>query len=170
MRHVFLTGEIQVGKSTVIRKTLSLLNLPYGGFRTYFGPDRASPDRDLYMTGAALPQSFKEQNVVARFRDGRLREVFAERFDALGARCLSEARRDAKLIVMDECGILERDALLFQAAVLDALEGGLPVFGVVRLAASGWVEAIRRHSNVTLVTVDEKNRDMLPAALARSFL
>ena len=41
--HVFLTGEIQVGKSTALDKTLSLLKLPYGGFRTYFGGRTGTP-------------------------------------------------------------------------------------------------------------------------------
>jgi nucleoside-triphosphatase len=45
MKHIFLTGEIQIGKSTVIKKTLTLLKLEYGGFCTYFGSDRPSPCR-----------------------------------------------------------------------------------------------------------------------------
>ena len=59
MTHIFLTGDIRIGKSTVIRKALLLLKPPdyagkpfFGGFRTYFGPDRTDPDRFLYRRTA----------------------------------------------------------------------------------------------------------------------
>jgi nucleoside-triphosphatase len=162
--HIFLTGEIQIGKSTVVEKTLALLKRPYGGFRTYFGPDRYAPDHCLYMGGAALPKAFGEENVVVRFQEG-VPEAYAERFDTLGARYISEAQAHAKLLVMDECGRLERQAKLFQRRVLDALDGDIPILGVVKLAADGWVDNIRTHPRIKLITVDAQNRDRLPEEL-----
>ena len=38
--HIFLTGDVQVGKSTIIRKTLLALQLQaIGGFRSISVPD-----------------------------------------------------------------------------------------------------------------------------------
>ena len=66
------------------------------------------------------------------------------------------------LWVMDECGRLERDALAFQRAVLEKLEGDTPVLGVVREGFPGWTKSIASHPNVELITVTEDNRDALP--------
>lgn len=162
MKHIFLTGEIQIGKSTVINKTLSLLNIPFGGFRTRFGPDRTSPERCLYIHEASEAPCFNDRHVVARFQKSAPPVALAPRFDTLGVGYLRQARRSTKLIVMDECGSLERNALAFQAEILDTLEGGVPILGVIKLASAGWVDKLRVHKNVDLITVDVNNRDALP--------
>ena len=164
--HIFLTGEIQIGKSTVLQKTLSLLNLPYGGFCTYFGQDRYAPEHCLYINDAAQPKTFGQENVVVRFGEGPP-EVFTERFDTTGAGYIEKASAECtRLIVMDECGALERKALRFQQSILKALDGEVPILGVVKLSASGWVDCIRNHPKVRLITVDEQNRDRLPTELS----
>ncbi|ODA42746.1 nucleoside-triphosphatase [Desulfosporosinus sp. BG] len=169
--HIFLTGEIQIGKSTVINKTLDLLKITPQGFRTYFGHDRAKGDRLLYLNSAALPPAYNEKKAVVRFREGRQQEVLSERFDRYGAHLIRAARADSNsaLILMDECGSLESRALVFQQEILAALDGSKPILGVVKLASSGWTDQIREHAKVTLLTVTRENRDLLPRLLAHSF-
>lgn len=167
MKHIFLTGKIQVGKSTAIQKTLTLLGAKYGGFQTYFCQDRTSPVRRLYLREAGRPPCFDEACAVAQFvRQGEEPYVFTERFDALGAQYVLKSQA-AQLTVMDELGDLERGAYRFQEAVLSTLAGAHPVLGVIKQTAGGWVEQVRRHPNVALYTVDEENRDALPEQLAR---
>ena len=168
MTHVFLAGEIQIGKSTVIQNTVQLLNLKYGGFRTYFGADRGDPNRRLYINRASRPMTFDDSRVVARFSPVSPPSVFSKRFDTLGAKYIAEAGITARLIIMDELGNMENSALRFQSAVLDALDGEVPILGVVKLSAAGWVEDVRNHPKVALVTVDMHNRDELPLLLRDS--
>jgi nucleoside-triphosphatase len=165
MKHIFLTGEIQVGKSTVIQKTLSMMTIKYGGFRTFFGDDRSSPERCLYIGKAGNPFSFDDAHAVARFSGNSPPKVFPERFDDFGEAYIREAAGRSGLIIMDECGNLENHALRFQRAVLDALDDSMPILGVVKLSASGWVDKIRNHPQVELITVDKQNRDNLPLYL-----
>lgn len=166
--HIFLTGEIQIGKSTVINKTLDLLKITPQGFRTYFGPDRANGERLLYLNLAALPLAFNEENAVVHFREGRQPEVLSERFDRYGAQLIRWARADSALILMDECGSLESRALVFQQEILAAIDDAKPILGVIKLASTGWTDNIREHANVTLLTVTRENRDLLPRMLAYS--
>ena len=35
--HLFLTGKVQIGKTTVVDKAIARLGVTPGGFRTYFG-------------------------------------------------------------------------------------------------------------------------------------
>ena len=164
--HIFLTGAVQIGKSTVISKVINSAGLRVGGFRTSFGPDRASPDRLLYLYSAGSPPALDEDHGVVRFT-GRVPAPIPGRFDSLGIPLLREAKARASLIIMDECGRLESDALPFQAEILSALDGDTPVLGVVREGLPGWTTAVAAHPRVRLVTVTMENRDYLPAMLNR---
>ncbi|BDF71697.1 hypothetical protein CE91St41_10760 [Oscillospiraceae bacterium] len=161
--HVFLTGAVQMGKSTVVDRVLARTALVPGGFCTAFGPDRASPERLLYLYPAAGPCRPEEGRVVARFTAGVPRPM-PERFDRLG--CAALEAPGAQVLVMDECGRLEREALAFRAAVLALLDGDVPVLGVVREGLPGWTAAIAAHPAVRLVTVTKENRDSLPERLS----
>lgn len=165
--HVFLTGDVQVGKSTVLQKTVSLLDLPIGGFRTSFGSDRAEADRWLYLWDAAGAPAMDEHHGVVHFID-RKPVVFLDRFNTLGGGALHRARESgAKLILMDECGRFEGRAEEFQREIFTALDGDVPVLGVVRQGYNGWLDAIRNHPKVSLLTVTEDNRDALPEKVAK---
>lgn len=166
MKHIFLTGQIQIGKSTVLNKTLSALGVPYDGFRTYFGIDRRSPNRCLYLSSAHDAACYDEDHVIVRFQNGCPAEIHTDIFDHEGADYIIHAKEHAALIVMDECGSLERNALHFQQTILNALLCDTPILGVIKLDAVGWVDQLRYHPNVELITVDKSNRDDLPPYLA----
>lgn len=161
--HIFLTGEIQIGKSTVLRKTMEGLGFSVGGFRTFYKGDRRLPDKVLCIAGVN-DAYMDEAQVVVRFIDGKP-TAFPEQFDRVGGMLLRKARESAGLIIMDECGRLEREATLFQEEVLKTICGDIPVLGVVRYDAGGWTHDIRNHPNVQVITVDRDNRDRLPAEL-----
>lgn len=169
MVHIFLTGEIQVGKSTVIDKTIHLLHRSVGGFKTYFGSDRELENRLLYMNSAALPNVYTEENAVVRFREGCSPTVLTEKFNCYGTELIRCAKKNADIIIMDECGNLEQQAGIFQQEIMDALDGDIPVLGVLKLTSKGWTERIRNHPNVTIVVVTKENRNELPCFIAKEW-
>ena len=67
----------------------------------------------------------------------------------------------AYYIVMDELGPSEAAALEFQKAVLAALDGDKPVYGVLQQADSEFLGRVAAHPRVRVVTVTEENRDRL---------
>lgn len=167
--HIFLTGTVQIGKTTVIDKTLALLGVTAGGFRSYFGADRHCPSHHyLYMSSAAEPRAFTPEHAVVEFGEdanGMMRHAVLPRFEELGLQYLAQASA-YPLIILDECGRLEQRVPRFCAQVLELLEGETPVLGVVRQDVMGWLEEIRHHPKVQLVTVTEQNRNELPQQLA----
>lgn len=164
--HLFLTGRVQVGKSTVIRRTVEGLSITPGGYLSYFGADRFNHgEHALYLRDAGEPPRWEESHVIARFYPDRFPEFLKERFETLALEAL-ENRRGAPLILMDECGWLERDAFRFQRRVKALLDGETPILGVLREGREGsWLDGVRRHPKVRLVTVTEENRDVLPQEL-----
>lgn len=168
--HIFLTGPIQVGKSTIIRRTLGQLNQTYGGFKTYFGPDRRFQDRLLYLNGAAEPKFFSTDHGIAIFKKDCLPQVDDARFNTDGVALIQRAKANAAMIIMDECGNLERNALTFQREIINTLDGDKPVLGVIKCDSNGWTDTIRNHKKVTLITVTYENRNDLPAYLVNYYL
>ncbi len=165
--YVFLTGPSGVGKSTALDRTLALLGVRPGGFRTGFAPDRTR----LCLWPAWEMPDWSEEHTVARMVQGRLTGD-PEAFDRLGPRILAESRTWARLLVLDELGWLERDAAAFRQAVRDSVAGELPVLGVIKpeqQRAGTWLESLAQASDGTVVTVNMVNRDSLPVLLAERF-
>ena len=154
-RHLFLTGPKGVGKSTLIRDCLSRETGRLGGFFTV--KHRGS----VYLLRADTDEAPDAENFLFRCGCGD-----PGRFDALGCAALA-GTEGCSLLVMDELGPHEAQAVRFQAAVFRALEGGIPILGVLQQADSDFLRRVACHPRVTVLTVSEDNRDSLGAALRR---
>ena len=163
--HVFLTGDRRVGKSRAVKRVTEMTSRPIKGFLTRFlTSERGSSS--LYMLPAERPESFDPEHMVACLTDGKMRPV-PGMFDTLGVDLLKEAAGDPDaLILMDECGHLEKNAPLFQKAILDCLDGPAPVLGVLR-RDQPWHEMIKNHPRVRLITVTPYNREGLADRILR---
>ncbi len=159
--NIFLTGKIQIGKTKIIENVIHSLNLNYGGFRTYFGPDRKLLTRLLYMNSITDPYFYNEKYGIVQISEFAKPEVIENRFNSFGAKLIKEAIENKELIIMDELGRFEKDSLEFQEQVLIAIDSNIPVLGAIKLDSSGWVDNIRNHPRVQLITVTEENRDEL---------
>ena len=65
---------------------------------------------------------------------------------------------DCDILLMDEIGVQEDGAAEFHRAVLDCLDGDVPVLGVVRSKAGILTDAVRAHPKVKVVEVTPENR------------
>lgn len=157
VKHLFLTGEKGVGKSTLLRRLLDRTGRTPGGFLTVKAegvfPGRVSLHLLRFGTGEAPgPENF------LFFCDAPPESGEAARFDRLGCAALA-AGQGAELIVMDELGPREAEARLFHAAVLRALDGDTPVLGVMQRAESPFLRQVAAHPRVRLVEITADNRD-----------
>ncbi len=207
MNHIFLTGEIQCGKSTLIQSILHQSAdklIAAGGFLTYFTTRTPNAPRTLYLGDAAIYGSlFGEANqsayispsqlhkvlidhnnppvIAAKFPSASHPQIDLDAFHVYGrnwiekglenARHLSHKPNICPILILDECGYLESNATLFHQAVYQALEAPIPILGVVRqMSTPSWLDTIRKHPNVQLVTVTESNRDALVPQLTKQLL
>ena len=155
-RHLFLTGRKGVGKSTLIRSLLAAESDPLGGFFT------VKHEGGVYLLPAAGQRAFTPENLLFRCGHGG----DPRRFDDLGCAAL-EHTAGCGLLVMDELGSHEAEAVRFQEAVFRALEGDIPVLGVLQQAESPFLTRVARHPRLSVLTVTEENRDALSAELRR---
>ena len=117
--HIFLTGDVQVGKSTIINKTLAALKIERpGGFRSVSVPDLPDGAMSVYLLAAAekAPAMGDFNCVGIRKGCGRGIEKFPQAFETAGVQALKNAEQ-SRLILMDEVGRMESAAAQFSARI-----------------------------------------------------
>ena len=159
MTHLFLTGDKQVGKSTIIRRLLEGERRLIGGFFTV-KTDGVWPGRSsVHLLRAGTREVPSPQNWLF-FCDRVCGDTALSRFNLLGCAALAE-RPKAELVLMDELGPMEARAERFQEAVFQILNGDVPVLGVLQRADSEFLDRVRRHEKVEVIQVTLENRDRL---------
>lgn len=168
--HIFLTGDVQVGKSTIIKKTLAALKLrDIGGFRSVSVPDLPDGAMSVYLipVGEKDPVVNDWNRVGIRKGCGRGIGKFPEAFERAGVQALKGAE-GMPLILMDEVGRMESAAARFSERILALLDGSTPILGVVqKIADTPLTNAIRQHPNVRVLTVTKENREKLAEEVLR---
>ena len=168
-RHIFLTGEKQIGKSTIWKKVLEELGVEYQGFRTF--PFEINGERRGFYIHSfgPVPEGYVNDVPIS----SRAKPVGAipvsDAFDTFGADVLYQAAasENENIILIDELGRLERNAKKFQEAAIKCLDSGKLVIGVLQKTESGFLEGIKKRSDVEVFVVTEENRELLPDQLIK---
>lgn len=162
MKNIILTGERGAGKSTLADKAAACSGLKARGLKTLFKESREEPHAFLYAAPWGREPVFDERHIIARFGGGRP-EGLTESFDTLCAGLVDKAvdSADAELIIIDELGFLEKDALRFRDSVLRALNCPKPVIAVIRQGLPAWTTGLVDAGPCILFEVTEENRGRL---------
>ena len=169
--HLFLTGEKQVGKSTIIRRFLNasfLTPQSLGGYVTgvLTQPDGSSSVH-LITPGGSDP--LNETNCImtrvqAIIEKRGTPEIYPDIFETRGVELL-QSTEGKQLILMDELGFAERTALKFRQKVLETLDGDIPVLGVLKKKPYDFLDQVAQHPKVMVVNVTEENREVIAALM-----
>jgi len=156
MNKVLLTGRPRSGKSTLIQATVPkscrlggfavqrltkqgetwafrLLDLTDEPYITHLETIKEYEDIAIYM---ASPGKWKGNTTV---------------FNGKGKSSLDRCLEAKQLVIMDELGIFERDALDFQDSVFKVLASKLPVLGVLKDKSSPFLDRVRCHPKVSIL-------------------
>lgn len=155
-KHLFLTGEKGVGKSTLLQKALEGYQGRVGGFRTIRTDAFLSGSWSVHLFGPGEEPVPSADNLL--FVCGGPQGDTPGRFDRLGCRAL-ERSAGCSLLVLDELGPHEARARAFRRAVLALLDGDTPILGVLQAPAAAFWPEILRHPDVALLEVTRQNRD-----------
>lgn len=162
-KHLFLTGEKGVGKSTLIKGLLAQYHGSLGGFFTVKSASAVPGRISVHLLRADRRERPALENLLFSCGEPAGAAV-ADRFDRLGRAALA-AGTSADLLVMDELGPHEADARSFCRAALQALDGNIPILGVLQRADVPFLAQIAAHPQVRLVEVTVENRDELARTL-----
>lgn len=164
VQHIAICGEQGVGKSTLVRRLLDSLEkpVPLYGFLTKKEPSSENGS-GVYIYSPSVPESRRHMdpaNRVGISAHGCAFQKHPEVFDSIGTDLLRQRKADG-LILMDELGFLENEALRFQREVLTCLDGPVPVLCTVKTKNTPFLTAVRSHPNVRVFNIDPENRDRL---------
>ncbi|MFI3257649.1 MAG: nucleoside-triphosphatase [Spirochaetales bacterium] len=174
--HVFLTGDLQCGKTTIIRTILAKLPKTYclAGFSTFFVQQNAQSDvqaetKYLYIADINSPPRTDSANEMKNHRlvverSNKKTTIYTENFNTYAVKLIQN--KPANIIIMDECGRFESDCETFKQAVFSCLQEDIPILGTVRkLHYPSWLDDIKNHQNVLLIDVHKKNISEIIEAL-----
>jgi nucleoside-triphosphatase len=159
--NLFLTGPPRVGKTSLILRALA--GLP---------PERACGfvtrelSRDGKRVGFAVETLDGESCVLAHvdarspYRVGRYRVDLAA-FEALALPAIDPVLVTAPLIVIDEVGKMECFSARFRESVVEAIESDRAVLATIALRGDHFIESLKAHPEVKVLTVTQQNRDEL---------
>lgn len=173
-KHIFLTGDIQVGKSTLIKGVLSDLidqtdfHLEYDGFITYFD-QRWNEERNLCIKRFTSDKSVEtEQKIVLHFEGRPVFDTLA--YETCGVEVLESLDRK-KLLIFDECGRFEKECPQYIGKIKEILNEDTHVIGVLRKDPPiEWIQEIIARDDVCIFDITEENRDILREAVKNTLL
>lgn len=168
-RHLFLTGEKQVGKSTLLRRLIEARQLECAGFETQLFLLNGERRGFTLHGRVSMPPYENDCICCARIEDRRSVPVLPV-FEENGVRILQRSLvSPAPFILMDELGKLERGADGFIAQVEACLDSDKRVLGVLQKCSSAHVTRIVQREDVAVLTVTPENRDALLQRLLAEF-
>jgi nucleoside-triphosphatase len=172
---ILLTGRPGIGKTTVIKKVVSLLGADAGGFYTReLRTDRGRTGFEIVtLDGQRAYLASKGPEII--FASGvpfGKYQVNLDGIDSVAVPVLLQALDQGKVIVVDEIGPMEIRSRRFCDTVMRVLDSNAPVVGTVVKRPNDFADRVKAHARVTVTPVTSENRDTLPSpivsALARS--
>ncbi len=164
--NILLTGRPGVGKTTIVRRLLALVEPIAGGFLTeeirQAGRRLGFRVRDVHGGAGAVFAHLDRKGAPRVGKYG----VDVDTFRRIGVRAIREALSRAGLVVVDEIGKMELLCEAFEAAVAEAMDADQPVVATIPAYRHAFLDSLRQRSDVTLIEVTASSRDGLPAQLA----
>lgn len=161
LKHIIVCGEVGIGKSTLIQRLLRENSRSiYYGFVTERLTEEEKGFHPIYIHPAGTTErTYTGRNLIGTC-NRKIHNINQEVFDTLGVQYLT-AKLDG-IIVMDELGFMESSTKLFCKAVLNALDGNIPVIAAVKSRFDvPFLNDVRTHKKVQLYTITKENRDAL---------
>lgn len=173
-KHIFLTGNIQVGKSTLIKSVLSDLSegqdfkIEYDGFITYFD-QRWNEERNLCIKRFTSDKNVEtEEKTVLHFEGRPIFDTLA--YETVGVEVLDSLDR-TKLLIFDECGRFEKECPRYIDKIKEILDEDTHVIGVLRKDPPiEWIQEIMARDDVCIFDITEENRGILRTEVKNTLL
>lgn len=159
MKNIFLTGPVQIGKSTIIQKIIEEIAEPVGGFLT----KKINLGEENKVNIISL-LNINENQTFAKFLPSNKHfniKVYNEVLNDFGSNILKESLQKKHIIIMDELGFIEKDALIFQKSVHTVLDNNNLVLGVIKPKDNKFLNSIRARKDVEIIEVTIENRNAI---------
>jgi nucleoside-triphosphatase len=158
-KNIFLTGAPSSGKTTIIKKIISGLQLPANGF--YTEEERSGDKRVGFMMKTLDGQqaSLAHQDIRSDFNIRRY-GVSIHNIEATAVPSILPV--DNNMIILDEIGKMECYSEMFKEAALKALDSPNIVIGTITLGRDDFIQSLKNRDDMVVTELTLQNRDSLP--------
>lgn len=157
MHNLFLTGEVRIGKSTILKNVLEKVNVSIGGYIT----ERNTQDYIKTFTAKSLYDGIGEHIIANVNTKDKSKEIFIDSFETGLTSVLNNSFKNRDLIVLDELGFMENDLDTFTSKVYELLDSEKPVFGVLKDFDCEFLNNIKNREDVIILKITKQNRDTI---------
>lgn len=165
---ILLCGDINSGKSTLIRRLVSDIGKAPRGYITVRMPEDESGVSHVYLYDISSPPERIEDAQTIMEIHGNNYDRRPEYMSSIAAPIL-EGIPAGSLVVLDEIGTLEEHEERFKKAVMNILSGPYDVLASVKAKNTDFLRAVRRHPDCELYIITPENRNELYAQLRREY-
>lgn len=150
-----IEGRSGSGKSTAVRRILKYTEREIWGLWSEKMPAAEDMPAPVYLHSYRSPIRYSDENRIGVCQN-RSAQSFPEVFDKLGAETL-QSIPEGSLVLLDEIGVMESEARLFQTELFRLLDGNFDVILTIRDKHTPLLDAIRNHPKVQRVSAEAAN-------------
>lgn len=160
-KHALIVGPRRVGKSTLIRKVIKALNCPVSGFETKKEAEMKDETlgSPIYIHSIGEPWHYSEENLLGYCKNQKTQRI-SDAFNRYADKLLQPVSEET-ILCFDEIGFMESKEKTFCDAVLECLDGDIPILAAVKDKEVPFLNQVRNHPNCKCFFITEKNRDEL---------
>lgn len=161
-KHILLTGEPGIGKSTIIQTIITSFNGPIKG--VYAEEENIDGERTGFFLRTLEGKSdyLAHQNMLSTHRIGKY-GVNVAAIESLAVPSISPL--DDSLVIIDEIGLIQLCAPHFLEAVIYALDHAPRVLGTISMHNTEEFLKIKQRPDVQIIEVILENRNTLPTVI-----
>ncbi len=158
-KNIFLTGAPSSGKTTVIKKVITLMPHAAAGF--YTEEERVAGKRIGFVMKTIEGKSgyLAHQDIRSDFHIRRY-GVSIENIETIAVPSITTCNRH--IIILDEIGKMECFSEVFKQAALNALDSPNIVVGTITFGGDDFILRIKSRGDIEIHEVTQENRDSLP--------
>lgn len=157
IKNIFITGEKQIGKSTLVNHLINDMQLQVSGFQTL--PYQIENQRmGFYLKGLVATKKYRNNRPISIQTSETSCIPMTDTFESLGVEVLKESlKASTPIVLMDELGRLEQMATTFNKQVGQVLDSKKLVLGVLQQVQVPLIEAIKQRQDTLVLVLNHHN-------------